>query len=59
LPVTALGAGYADHLGAEKKTGRLLQDANKALTAPRASVHLNLRSLIRGLLVKCRRSPAE
>lgn len=45
----ACAAGYADHVVAEKKTGRFLQDANKALAAPRASVHLNLRSLIRDI----------
>ncbi|MFJ9968695.1 hypothetical protein [Streptomyces avermitilis] len=42
----ACAAGYADHVVAEKKTGRFLQDADKALAAPRASVHLNLHSLI-------------
>ncbi|MEV0185857.1 hypothetical protein AB0I54_42315 [Streptomyces sp. NPDC050625] len=45
----ACAAGYADHVVAEKKTGHLLQGANRALAAPRASVHLSLRSLIHGI----------
>ncbi|MFB8272926.1 hypothetical protein ACFC96_40950 [Streptomyces sp. NPDC055955] len=45
----ACAAGYADHVVAEKKTGTFLQSADKALGAPRASVHLNLRSLVGAL----------
>ncbi|MDG9709375.1 hypothetical protein [Streptomyces sp. DH10] len=45
----ACAAGYADHVVAEKKTGRFLQGSEKAVTGPGASVHLNLRSLIRDL----------
>jgi hypothetical protein len=45
----ACAAGYADYVVAEKKTGHLLQNANRALPEPRASVHLNLRSLVHAL----------
>lgn len=45
----ACAAGYADYVVAEKKTGRFLQNADRSLAAPRASVHLNLRSLIRDI----------
>lgn len=42
----ACAAGYADHVVTENKTGHYLQGAAKALAAPRAAVHLNLRSLL-------------
>ncbi|WP_329580158.1 hypothetical protein [Streptomyces sp. NBC_01361] len=45
----ACAAGYADYVVAEKKTGHLLRNANRTLTEPRASVHLNLRSLVHAL----------
>lgn len=44
----ACAAGYADHVVAEKKTGHYLREADK-LTAPGASVHLNLRTLVETL----------
>ncbi|ATW46729.1 hypothetical protein [Streptomyces peucetius] len=43
----ACSAAYADHVVAEKKTGHLLNVAGRTLPAQRASVHLNLRSLVR------------
>ncbi|MFE4687516.1 hypothetical protein ACFRNJ_43230 [Streptomyces sp. NPDC056721] len=45
----ACAAGYADHVVAERKTGTFLQGADKTLGTPRASVHLNLRSLVGAL----------
>lgn len=45
----ACAAGYANHVVSEKKTGHLLQGAARALAAPGAAVHLNLRSLIQAL----------
>lgn len=45
----ACAAGYADHVVAEKKTGSFLQAADKKLAPPRASVHLNLRSLVHSM----------
>lgn len=53
LHFLACAAGYADHVVAEKKTGHLLQAADRSLSAPRARIHRNLRSLLRDL------SPAE
>ncbi|MGW0607768.1 hypothetical protein [Streptomyces sp. NPDC002640] len=45
----ACAAGYADHVVAERKTGAFLQQATRRLNTPRATVHVNLRSLVQDL----------